>query len=57
MMEGRPRSATATAVGEVSLLALNREQFLRLGCREPQLLVEITRTLARMLRTANADLG
>jgi len=57
MLEGRSRSAAATAVAEVTLLALDREQFLRLGSREPQILVEVTRTLARLLRTANADLG
>jgi CRP/FNR family cyclic AMP-dependent transcriptional regulator len=57
MLEGRPRSARATARAETTLLALQREDFLRLARREPAVLVEVTRMLARQLREANADLG
>jgi CRP-like cAMP-binding protein len=57
MLEGRPRSARATAMAETTLLALQREDFLRLARREPAVLVEVTRMLARQLREANADLG
>jgi HEAT repeat protein len=57
MLEGRARSARATARTETTLLCLQRDDFLRLARHEPAVLVEVTRMLARQLREANADLG
>ncbi|MBA2449830.1 MAG: cyclic nucleotide-binding domain-containing protein [Chloroflexi bacterium] len=53
LFDGEPRSATATAVQETTLLSLDRDAFYRLGRRSPDVLVGVIHVLSRRLRDAN----
>ena len=53
--DGR-RSATARARGDVTLLAVERDAFRRLGMREPAVLLEVLRVAHARLEAMNARL-
>ena len=57
LLDGAPRSATATAVEETVTLVLLREDFFRFFQEHPQIAVDITSVLVRRLRNANQMLG
>jgi CRP/FNR family transcriptional regulator, cyclic AMP receptor protein len=54
-IDGRPRSATATALDEVAAVVLSREDFLALLAREPRIALVVLRMLSARLR--EADVG
>lgn len=54
-IDGRPRSATATALDEVTAVVLSREDFLALLAREPRVALVVLRMLSARLR--EADVG
>jgi CRP/FNR family cyclic AMP-dependent transcriptional regulator len=54
-IDGRPRSATATALDEVTAVVLSREDFLALLEREPRTALVVLRMLSARLR--EADVG
>ena len=54
-IDGRPRSATATALDEMTALALSRDDFIALLEREPRIALVVLRMLSARLR--EADVG
>lgn len=54
-IDGRPRSATATALDEVTAVVLSREDFLALLEREPRTALVVLKMLSARLR--EADVG
>jgi CRP/FNR family cyclic AMP-dependent transcriptional regulator len=50
LLDGSPRSATATALEHTETLALPRDQFLRLVTEDPRLVTALLRALAGELR-------
>jgi CRP-like cAMP-binding protein len=54
LIDGEPRSATVTAVGEVYALAIPRAKFLKLLAAEPKIALAIMATLTRRLRDVQA---
>jgi CRP-like cAMP-binding protein len=52
LLDGAPRSADVTAVGEVLALAVSRNGFSKLLRDEPQVALTLLRTLAGRLRDA-----
>ncbi|HYE00727.1 MAG TPA: patatin-like phospholipase family protein [Alphaproteobacteria bacterium] len=54
LLEGRPRSATVTALRDCELLRLPGAAFEAVVLRHPQALLDLTRSLARRLGRANA---
>ena len=54
-IDGRPRSASATALDEMTALALSRDDFLALLEREPRIALVVLRMLSARLR--EADVG
>jgi CRP-like cAMP-binding protein len=54
LIDGEPRSATVTAVGEVYALAVPRAKFLKLLAAEPKIALAIMATLTRRLRDVQA---
>ncbi len=50
LFDGRPRSATATALEAATLLRLDRDDFYQLGRESPELLVGVIRVLSERLR-------
>lgn len=55
LFDGRPRSATATAIEATTLLRLDRDDFYRLGREWPDLLIGVIRILSERLRTQMAQ--
>jgi hypothetical protein len=55
LFDDEPRSATATAQGDTTLLSLSREPFLRLAERRPHILIEVARVQQRRLRQTNLE--
>ncbi|HEY1016502.1 MAG TPA: cyclic nucleotide-binding domain-containing protein, partial [Herpetosiphonaceae bacterium] len=56
LFDGKPRSASAVAEEDTTVLSLAREPFLRLGARQPTMLVEVIRVLSGRLRNLIGDL-
>lgn len=50
LLDGEPRSATITAVGELQVMRLPRRAFQRLLKEEPTIAVSLLQTLAARLR-------
>ena len=60
LFEDAPRSATATAASDTTLLALEKQAFNSLVIQRPQILLQICRELSHRIRDLNrqnADLG
>ena len=53
LFDDAPRSATVTAINETQVLALSREDFLRVIERNPKAMKELLALLARMIRRAS----
>ena len=53
LLEDKPRSATGTAISETELLVLHREDFHSLLYKNPQIVLEIIKTLSRRLRESD----
>jgi CRP/FNR family cyclic AMP-dependent transcriptional regulator len=56
LIDGEPRSATATAVTEVTLVPVSEKQFLFLVRHTPFFALQLMRVLASRLRTTNVAL-
>lgn len=56
LIDGSPRSATATVVKDSEVAAISRADFLQLVRSEPTFALEIMRVLARRLRDMNENL-
>jgi CRP/FNR family transcriptional regulator, cyclic AMP receptor protein len=54
LFDGGPRSATAAALEETTLLKLDRDDFYQLGYEEPGLLVGVIQVLSGRVRAAMA---
>lgn len=52
LLDGAPRSADISAVGEVTTMVIGRAAFAKLVRSEPQMAAVLLRTLARRLRAA-----
>jgi potassium-dependent mechanosensitive channel len=52
LLDGAPRSADITAVGEATLMVIGRAAFTKLLRSEPQMAAVLLRTLAARLRAA-----
>ncbi len=57
LFTGNPRSASARSIGDVSLLALAREDFLALCRLQPDIPIGLLAVLSRRLAEANASRG
>lgn len=57
LFDDAPRSATARATSDATLLTLERSRFLTLVAQRPEIAVEICRVLSLRLREANERLG
>jgi HEAT repeat protein len=57
LFDDSPRSATAQAASDATLLTLERSRFLTLVAQRPEIAVEICRVLSLRLREANERLG
>jgi CRP-like cAMP-binding protein len=57
VLDGEPRSATVTAVGEVLVLMIPRAKFLKVLESEPKITLAIMATLAQRLRAVQAAVG
>lgn len=57
ILENQPRSATVTALSEVDLLVIQREDFLHILQRYPNVAVQLARILGRYLIDANKRLA
>jgi CRP/FNR family cyclic AMP-dependent transcriptional regulator len=55
VLDGETRSATATAVGRVRLLRLDREALLRVMDEQPAIAIAVCQTLSRRVRELLAD--
>jgi CRP/FNR family transcriptional regulator, cyclic AMP receptor protein len=53
LIDGAPRSATATAKTDVALVPMSRKEFLSLVTKAPTFALDVMGMLARRLRTAN----
>jgi CRP-like cAMP-binding protein len=53
LFDDAPRSATVTAIAETQVLALSRDDFIRVIERNPKAMREMLRLLARMIRRAS----
>jgi CRP-like cAMP-binding protein len=53
LIDGAPRSATATAKTDVALVPMSKKDFLSLVTRAPTFALDVMGMLARRLRTAN----
>ena len=56
LVDGAPRSATAKALTEVTLVPVSEKQFLFLVSQTPYFALNVMRVLASRLRTANKGL-
>lgn len=50
LLDGHPRSATATALGDVELLAIDRKDFLACMESNPRIAINLLHALARRMR-------
>jgi HEAT repeat protein/ATP/ADP translocase len=57
LFDDAPRSATAVATGDATLLTLERSRFLTLIAQRPEIAVEVCKVLSLRLREANERLG
>lgn len=55
LLSGRPRESTARARKPTSVLSIDGEKFIELANRQPQVLVEIVRTLSERLRNSRGE--
>ncbi|MCX7793671.1 MAG: Crp/Fnr family transcriptional regulator [Thermodesulfovibrionales bacterium] len=53
LIDGKPRSATVTALEDSELAILTRERFIDVLKKEPSIALELLSTLVERLRTAN----
>ena len=53
LIDGAPRSATATAKTDVALVPMSKKDFLSLVTKAPTFALDVMGMLARRLRTAN----
>ena len=53
LVDGAPRSATAVAMTDVSLVPISEKQFLFLVSQTPFFALKVMRVLARRLRASN----
>jgi CRP-like cAMP-binding protein len=53
LIDGAPRSATATAKTDVALVPISKKDFLTLVSRAPSFALDVMGMLARRLRAAN----
>jgi CRP/FNR family cyclic AMP-dependent transcriptional regulator len=53
LVDGAPRSATAVAITDVTLVPISEKQFLFLVSQTPFLALKVMRVLARRLRASN----
>lgn len=56
LLDGRPRSADATAVSPVTALVLHSDRFKRIATENPAILFSLARYLCGMLRDTNAQM-
>jgi HEAT repeat protein len=57
LFDDAPRSATAIAATDVTLLTLERSRFLTLTAQRPEIALEVCKVLSLRLREANEQLG
>lgn len=57
LLDGKPRSATVTAVTEVLVLMISRTKFVGLLEAEPKVAIAMMATLTRRLRDTHAAMG
>ncbi|MCL6480242.1 MAG: cyclic nucleotide-binding domain-containing protein [Firmicutes bacterium] len=57
LFDDAPRSATAVAVSDATLLTLERSRFLSLTAQRPEIALEVCKVLSLRLREANEQLG
>lgn len=57
LFDDAPRSATAVAATDVTLLTLERSRFLTLTAQRPEIALEVCKVLSLRLRDANEQLG
>ena len=57
VLDGSPRSASATALGDTQMLKVGREQFLDVMRNSPEIMHGIIRLLLARLREANEKLS
>jgi CRP/FNR family transcriptional regulator, cyclic AMP receptor protein len=57
VLDGHPRSATATTTTDTELLMLSRDDFLALLDADPEVVRAVLRALAEMIRRTNERLG
>ena len=57
LIDSEPRSATATAITDVELVAVSEKQFLFLVSQTPFFALKVMRVLAQRLRVTNKTLG
>ncbi len=57
LFDDSPRSATAVAATDVTLLTLGRSRFLSLTAQRPEIALEVCKVLSLRLREANEQLG
>jgi CRP/FNR family cyclic AMP-dependent transcriptional regulator len=57
LIDNEPRSATATAVTDVELVAVSEKQFLFLVSQTPYFALKVMRVLAQRLRATNKTFG
>lgn len=56
LLDGEPRSASIVALENTSVLLINRDDFLRLLYRHPEIALKILKTLSLRLRKANRQI-
>jgi CRP-like cAMP-binding protein len=54
LLHGAPRSATVVAAGELHVMKLPRDAFLRIARREPEIVLELLDTLGTQIRRLEA---
>ncbi len=57
LIDNEPRSATATAITDVELVAVSEKQFLFLVSQTPYFALKVMRALAQRLRVTNKTFG
>jgi CRP/FNR family transcriptional regulator, cyclic AMP receptor protein len=57
VLSGRPRSATATAIGKLTLLELDEKRFYAMISTQPEISARILKKLARRLEEADSTIA
>ena len=57
LLDREPRSATVRALGEVRVLTLDKQTFMRSVHEDPSLAFRVLQTMAHRIRTLSAELA